>query len=754
MRSEFITQVFSPDGLLSKHFTSYEYREGQLEMAEAVLHAFENEEHTAIQAGTGLGKTFAYLIPAIIYALNNNCRVVVSTATMNLQNQIVSKDVPSLQQIFQNQLPFKAVIVKGRGNYICRQRLMIFSHEYAQQSLFRQQGDAEQWSAISGLFYDNQFRIGDRDEIPFPVSESLWNDLCADADNCKRSNCPNYDDCYFYQARQQQRDAQILVTNHALFFADLSLRQDASSEGDLVLAQYASVILDEAQSAEDFATDNLTTRVTFTRMRYLCHNTVQLLKTDFEQDVAQAYEGELNAMVEKTGRFFEQFYYRWPNERTVRFREYGDFEDKITDEILQLAEDLNQVSTGASTEEQRQALLILAAGFRKYANDITMIHDLKNDEEYAYWIELGDRQLHNIQLVASPISVAEILKEHLFDKLPVVLTSATLAGELVQRLGLLKAIWLRYDSPFDFPHHARLYIPNDAIEASPQNEAIFANFVVQRVIQLVSLSRGRAFILFTSYKSMQACHQKCVSVLEAQGLTVLIQGSRRREQLLQEFKDKGNAVLFAVNSFWEGVDVPGGALSLVVIVKLPFAVPTEPIQQARVEAINREGRDPFAIYTVPQAALKLKQGFGRLIRSRKDTGVVAILDKRVLTKTYGARFLKDLPPAPLINELNDVACFFKVLEKAEMARSLGKSFAWPEPPPSFRAQQKQSRTSLGSRSVYGQSRQNGSDQGLRTSVSGGSRKNVISSIPDDEMEFDIMPDWDEETVRKPKKAKR
>ncbi|MCL2547817.1 MAG: hypothetical protein FWE76_01475 [Symbiobacteriaceae bacterium] len=710
-----IEEVFAPGGLLEQKFPKHEQRPGQNEMATQVLVALESRKHLAVQAGTGLGKTFAYLVPAALYAVEHQQCVVISTGTINLQNQIISKDIPALQEILRGVLEFDAALVKGRGNYICIRKLTAFNQANLQVELFREPSDADQWPLIADLFFTKKFVRGDRDEIPFRVADSLWIDLNAEADFCMKSRCPFYSDCYFYRARQQQKGAQLLITNHALFFADLAIRREdriqqvrkmveaeeyrefgeviaeeqPAESGDFVLLNYDAVVFDEAQGIEDFATDCFTARFSWDRLVYLARTANSMLRPGGLLQWSdpldhQRIESLFTVLLQRTELFLTSLARQWENERTVRFREPHSFEDTLSELITEVTSELNHLREIAQNEEQKKVLGGLSQRAQQLGASLLNVYDMPQGDEYAYWMEAGDHQLRQVKLASSPVSVAEFMTEDLLERVPVVLTSATLASELVQRLGLSKPHWLRVDSPFDYEHHTRLYLPSDAPEASLNNDIIFAEFVAQRVAELVSISRGRAFILFTSYRAMQDCVLRCSDSLADQGWPVLVQGEKQRDVLLSEFMAHGNAVLFAVNSFWEGVDVPGDALSLVVLVKLPFAVPTEPIQQARMEELQRQGRNPFESYTLPQAVLRLKQGFGRLIRNKQDTGVIAVLDKRILSKKYGARFLKDLPPAPRIHYLEEVAAFFSLLSDAQAAHEQGMAFVWPEYKPSIR----------------------------------------------------------------------
>ncbi|MCE5197179.1 MAG: DEAD/DEAH box helicase [Negativicutes bacterium] len=672
-----LNDLFARDGLLAQRFPGHEHREGQLAMAEGIDQALNSGQPLAVQAGTGLGKTFAYLIPALLYAKAEGKRVVISTATLQLQSQIVQKDIPALEKILAGELEFHTALVKGRNHYICLRKLTAFAQASRQIELYREAADARQWPRILDLYYANGFRVGDREEIPFRVNDSLWADIGSEADLCLRGRCPFYSDCYFYQARQKQKEADLLITNHALFFADLAVQRENeySEESEGVLAHYDAVILDEAQSVEDYATDHFSSEFTYGKCLYLSiavRNALRpggILKWPDESDFLRL-ESLMETILRRSGDFLFQLAAQWPD-KTTRLRKSGQIVDTLSLDFLQLQAELKALTEISQNEEQKMTFRGLGMRTAQILNALEQLCGMSDPEQYAYWFENPDnRELRKMRLACAPVSVAEFMQEGLFSRMPVVLTSATLASELISRLGLDHPNWLRLDSPFDYQNQARLYLPTDGPEPTNSNQTEFHAFVAQRVLELIRISKGRAFVLFTSYRSLTEVYELCHAKLEEWGYAVLCQGEKRRDEILRHFSTDGHAVLFAVTSFWEGVDVQGEALSLVILVKLPFAVPTEPIQQARMEALQRDGKEPFYSYTLPQASLRLKQGFGRLIRSKTDCGVIAVLDKRIRSKTYGRRFIRDLPPAPVIDQLTEVAAFFHAIETGSPAAAL------------------------------------------------------------------------------------
>lgn len=660
-----LSDVFSETGLLSQRLPGYEYREGQLTMAEAVLNSLTYQKPLAVQAGTGLGKTFAYLVPALMYAIEQDKRIVVSTATLQLQNQLIRKDLPAMEEIFRDKIEFKSALVKGRNNYLCIRKLTAFAQVNLQTPLFRDPLDAPIWEKLLDLFYSETLVQGDKDEIPFRVPETLWTEVGAEAELCMRGRCPFYHDCYFYRARAKQKEANVLITNHALFFADLAVRRENGyqDEMDSVLSNYDGVIFDEAQNTEDYATDHFSSDFSYGRVLHLVISLRHalrpggILQWPDEQDFLRI-NGLLEMIIRRSSDFLLQLASQW-NERTHRILNSQPIQEQISPDVLLLCQELKSLTEIAQSEEQKMILQGYTLRAQLCADELIQCCSLSQPLEYAYWFEnpqSGD--IRTMRLACAPVSLAELMIEGLFTRIPVVMTSATLASELLGRMGMVHPDFLRLDSPFDYQHHSRLYIPMDGPDPVATMQTEFFDFAAEKILELVYISQGRAFILCTSYQSMDEIYSRCYQKLTEWNFLTMKQGDYRREEIIQNFSKDGHAVLFAVASFWEGVDIQGDALSLVVLVKLPFAVPTEPILQARMEALQREGKDPFRYFSVPQASLRLKQGFGRLIRSNTDRGVIAILDKRILTKTYGKRFLKDLPPTPIVHSIEDVISFF------------------------------------------------------------------------------------------------
>ncbi len=631
-------QFFGPRGILAQWQAGYEFRRGQLEMAEAVEAALAEKRHLIVEAGTGTGKTLAYLIPAIL----SGKRVVVSTGTKNLQEQVFYKDVPFLERHFGR--PLRACYMKGRSNYACRQKIY----------------DAEKEPILAGLEEVADFQIirewekttetGDRAEIRrLPDSSTAWAKLDARRERCGGQKCPQFERCFITQMQQRARESDIIIVNHHLFFADLAVK-DEDFGG--IIPDYAAVIFDEAHEIEDVAGQYFGISISNHQVQELCRDVAALARR--KQFGSQELDRVLARLEECAERFFGRFGETEGRQSVDRRAEFLERYERDYRELLAGLELLAahlQLLKNAPEE-----VLPLYHRALDLAQRLTFLLE-SDDRAYVYWIE---RRGRGCFLQATPIDVSGILEEKLFEKVDtVILTSATLAVSgnfdyIQSRLGLRHARTLIVSGAFDYSEQALLYVPPHLPD--PRNGA-FAEAAAAEIVRVLQASRGRAFVLFTSYQQMQAVYDRVSFEVD---YPTLLQGTGPRHALLEEFRRTPHAVLFATSSFWQGVDVPGEQLSCVIIDKLPFAVPSDPVVAARIRAVNEEGGNAFYDYQIPQAALFLKQGFGRLIRSRSDRGVLVLLDHRILRQRYGRVFLESLPPYRFTTELADVERFFDV----------------------------------------------------------------------------------------------
>ncbi|PYV57004.1 MAG: helicase [Acidobacteria bacterium] len=642
-------QFFGPGGLLSRTHPAYEFRRGQLQMAQAVEQALSERHHLIVEAGTGTGKTLAYLVPVIRSAK----RVIISTGTKNLQEQLFRKDIPFLEQaLFPNgEGKLNVCYMKGRANYLCRKKL----YDLTDQPVLSGLEEIEHYRAISN--WEKTTETGDRAEISsLPEASALWHKLDARADTCLGQKCSVWEKCFITGMRRRAAESDIIIVNHHLFFADLGIKQQAEDAPDAgILPDVGAVIFDEAHELEDVAGSYFGVSVSNNRVEELCRDVESSMQRNrlLSASIASAV---------KSLRDRAMFFFALLPQGNGRFAfdNRHEFLEENGDEFISLQNCLQRLGAeleGLSSKPEE----IFNFGRRTQELQVQLSFLLESDaKNTVFWIERrrGGRDKQNVFLQATPIDVAPILKTCLFDRLEAaVLTSATLAvgsgfEYMRRRLGLEYAREAVLPSHFDYQNQAVLYVPPDLPDPrTPQFHAKAAD----RIRQLLEITCGRAFVLFTSYAQMKEIYERLLGELE---FPMLLQGDAPKTALLEEFRLTPNSVLFATSSFWQGVDVQGEQLSCVIIDRLPFAVPTDPVVSARIKALNDEGGNAFFDYQVPAAVITLKQGFGRLIRSLHDRGLLALLDNRILKKAYGRVFIDSLPNYKRTTDLEQVERFF------------------------------------------------------------------------------------------------
>jgi len=702
-----LVRDLAPDGPLSKVVPQFEVRPQQEQMMEAVAEAFNSDGIAVVEAPTGVGKTFAYLLPAIQWATANKERVVVSTKTINLQEQIIHKDVPILRRALNAN--FNSVLVKGRNNYLCWRRL---NRALSEATLFN---DAEEQSALNAIAeWAEKTEDGSLSDLPFVPPKEVWGSCCSEADSCRLSNCPNPKRCFLGKARRDVAKADIIVVNHHMLFSDLAIKREVGNFSALaVLPSYRRAIIDEAHSVEDSATEYFGAEATrsgalaligrfiriergrergllpFLAMRLIKEKS-SLSLADVEK-VLDAIDNQLQPALAAARDALVAAFDSIRHLTAERCGQLGrDIKWRLTQQVLN-DEDLREIHSVYVIPAVEEVIrcadaatavleLLKKAKAEDLVADPPFLTELYQLEAYrdrlirlsntlaegtndtlapntVRWIEIESDNTNIVRIVRCPLEIAEPLADWVYGNLhTLVMTSATLSVRkkfdyFNHRVGLDR-VPDRYpegraiDSPFDYASQAMLCIPTDL---STPDARSFHDDTVASVREVLRITRGHAFVLFTSFYALDYVHRRLEPELKAAGITALKQGSAARTRLLDRFRSDSSSVLFATDSFWEGVDVPGDALQCVILTKLPFRVPTEPILEARSEAIEHAGGNPFMEYTVPQAVIKFRQGFGRLIRRKTDRGAIVVLDRRVLTKHYGKVFIESLPGLKVVS---------------------------------------------------------------------------------------------------------
>ena len=655
---EKIIDFFSESGSLAEKFELYEFRQSQLDMALCVYDTLEGKSHLFIEAPTGIGKSFAYLVPAILYAKANNKKAIISTHTINLQEQLIGKDIPFLKENLG--IDFKAALIKGKSNYVCPKRLRAAVDNA--NSLF----ESDEQRLLDKIYgWSKSTTDGTLSDIEFQVLPNVWNSVCAERGICTNKTCGGHEDteCFYQKAKYQISVSDVIIVNHHLFFTLFDGVKDAGDDGYLYKNDF--VIFDEGHTLEAIASEHIIPALSREMIKY---HLIRLYNDRKKKGFLLSFPclhilPVIQNLLEVNQYFFQEikrelFHYRNSNEKKLALRvtEKNLVKNILRDEIENLLKNLRGLRQFCKNDLQENELQDYILRFGEFNRLIDEFLQLKyEDKNYVYWVELSSQKEDaNISLCVSPVDISGYFRENIFrENNTCILTSATLTvgnnfGYFKNRLGAEAADELQLPTQFDFYRQVKLYIPKDIPEPQKENNFAYNKKLKDWINYFIKITEGKALVLFTNSFLLRQIGSELRSELAVDDIEVLMQGEGlSRRNLLQSFRDNTNSVLLGLDSFWLGVDVPGESLSNLIITRLPFLVPDHPLIKAKLEYIDSKGGNSFMDYSLPEAILKFRQGIGRLIRHKTDTGIIAVLDPRILTKSYGRHFLNSIDECPV-----------------------------------------------------------------------------------------------------------
>ncbi|MBI5403154.1 MAG: DEAD/DEAH box helicase [Ignavibacteriae bacterium] len=653
-----IIDFFSENGVLSDKFELYEFRQSQLDMAMQVYDTLEGKSHVFIEAPTGIGKSFAYLVPAILYAKANKKKAIISTHTINLQEQLIGKDIPFLKENLG--IDFKAALIKGKNNYVCPKRLRAaMENAY---SLF----ENDEIKLVDKIYgWSKNTKDGTLSDIEFPVLPNVWNNVCAERGICTNKTCGGHEDteCFYQKAKYEISVSDLVVVNHHLFFTLFDGVKDVDKEGYLYKNDF--VIFDEAHTLEAIASEHIVPALSREMIKY---HLLRLYNDRKKKGFLLSFPSlhifpVVQNLLEVNQYFFQEikrelFHYRNKDEKKLALRvtEKNIVKNILNEEIeilLKKLRELRQYCKSDLQENELQDYILRFGEFNRLINEFLQLKD--EDRDYVYWVELSSQKEDaNISLCVSPVDISDYFRENIFrGNNTAILTSATLTvsnnfGYFKKRFGAEAAEDLQLPTQFDFYRQVKLYIPKDIPEPLKENNILYNNKLKEWINYFVQMTEGKALVLFTNANLLRKIGAELRSELSEYNIEVMMQGEGiSRRNLLKNFKDNTNSILLGLDSFWLGVDVPGESLSNLIITRLPFLVPDHPLVKAKLEYIDLHGGNSFMDFSLPEAILKFRQGIGRLIRHKTDEGIIAVLDPRILTKSYGRHFLSSIDECPV-----------------------------------------------------------------------------------------------------------